>query len=64
MKFKKGDIVEYCTAFFEIDEAYEYGGVVYELTDELDRTGLKIKDFSWNAYGEECKLVELNKNSL
>ena len=57
MTFKKGDIIKYCNDLFEVDENYGNGGVVWEVNDNYERTGVKDTNFYWSAYGSDCELV-------
>lgn len=57
MDFKKGDIIEFCGEFFEVETNDGNTGIVWELNGKYERTGLRISKFYWK-YGEECKLVK------
>jgi hypothetical protein len=56
--FKSGDIIEYCDELFEVDMNHGGSGTVWELNFNYERTGLRISNFYWSAYGEDCKLVK------
>lgn len=58
MKFKTGDIIDYCSEYFEVKKNYGSSGTVYEVNDKFERTGTLISSFYWGAYGVKCKLVK------
>lgn len=56
--FKKGDVIEFCGCFYEVEVNKGTRGTVWELNNDHERTGEIITAFYWLFDGEECKLVK------
>jgi hypothetical protein len=58
MSFKNGDIIEYCNEYYEVETNYGSSGTVWEVNDKFERTGVRIQNFYWSAYGVDCTLIK------
>lgn len=58
MNFKPGDIVDYCDEWFEVETNHGNSGTVWEVNNEFKRTGQRVTNFYWSAYGVDCKLIK------